>query len=140
MQNEINNVEWKFYIRVCNAGMFFICWLVGANKFNYTRLGGETEIEGVDDRADMAETRRTFSLLGNRLRFTKTSNIWFSLAYLSRSCLSIRELHLLFLRLSSGLKESFQADVFKVLAAILHLGNVVIKENNSEKSSIGVRF
>lgn len=116
---------------------------MGANKFNYTRLGGETEIEGVDDRADMAETRRTFSLLGNRLRFTKTFNIWFSLAYLSRSCLSICELHLLFLRLSCfslGLKDSFQADVFKVLAAILHLGNVVIKENSSEKSSIGVRI
>lgn len=29
--------------------------------------------------------------------------------------------------------------MFKVLAAILHLGNVVIKENGSEKSSIGVR-
>ncbi len=40
---------------------------------------------------------------------------------------------------SSGLKDSFQADVFKVLAAILHLGNVVIKENSSEKSSISVR-
>lgn len=44
--------------------------LVAAEKFNYTRLGGETEIEGVDDRADMAETRRTFSLLGNR-------SVWF---------------------------------------------------------------
>lgn len=40
---------------------------------------------------------------------------------------------------SSGLKDSFQADVFKVLAAILHFGNVVIKENGAEKSSIGVR-
>ncbi len=39
---------------------------MGADKFNYTRFGGETEIEGVDDHADMAETRRTFSLLGNR--------------------------------------------------------------------------
>lgn len=43
---------------------FFICWLVGAEKFNYTRLGGEIEIEGVDDRADMEETLRTFNLLG----------------------------------------------------------------------------
>lgn len=30
--------------------------------------------------------------------------------------------------------------MFKVLAAILHLGNVVIKENSSDKSSIGVRI
>lgn len=38
-----------------------------------------------------------------------------------------------------GLKESFQTDVFKVLAGILHLGNTVIKAQNSEKSSVNVR-
>lgn len=56
--------------------------------------------------------------------------------------MSVCEPHLFLRRscLSSGLKDSFQADVFKVLAAILHLGNVVIKENSSEKSSIGVRI
>ncbi|KAA0724673.1 Unconventional myosin-Vc [Triplophysa tibetana] len=72
--------------------------LLSAEEFNYTCMGGEIEIEGVDDRADMTETRRTFNLL--------------------------------------GLKESFQTDVFKVLAGILHLGNTVIKAQNSEKSSV----
>uniref|UniRef100_A0A3B4DHJ2 Myosin VC n=1 Tax=Pygocentrus nattereri TaxID=42514 RepID=A0A3B4DHJ2_PYGNA len=72
--------------------------LLSADKFNYTCMGGDTEIQGVDDRADMAETRRTFNLL--------------------------------------GLKEDFQADVFKMLAAILHLGNVVIKAVGSDQSSI----
>ncbi|KAI7812276.1 putative unconventional myosin-Vc, partial [Triplophysa rosa] len=72
--------------------------LLSAEEFNYTCMGGEVEIEGVDDRADMTETRRTFNLL--------------------------------------GLKESFQMDVFKVLAGILHLGNTVIKGQNSEKSSV----
>ncbi|XP_036399627.1 unconventional myosin-Vc isoform X2 [Megalops cyprinoides] len=72
--------------------------LMSASKFRYTCMGGWTEIEGVDDRADMAETRRTFSLL--------------------------------------GLKEDFQMDVFKVLAGILHLGNVEIKAVGGDKSSI----
>lgn len=38
---------------------------VSADKFNYTCMGGQTEIQGVDDRADMAETCRTFNLLGD---------------------------------------------------------------------------
>uniref|UniRef100_A0A8C2PNT8 Myosin VC n=1 Tax=Cyprinus carpio TaxID=7962 RepID=A0A8C2PNT8_CYPCA len=99
-----NERNYHIFYQMCacaNQPEFKGLRLLAAEKFNYTRLGGETEIEGVDDRADMAETRRTFSLL--------------------------------------GLKDSFQADVFKVLAAILHLGNVVIKENGSEKSSIGSR-
>ncbi|XP_051918237.1 unconventional myosin-Vc isoform X2 [Hippocampus zosterae] len=35
-----------------------------------------------------------------------------------------------------GLKEDFQSDVFKVLAAILHLGNVEIKSSGDDRSSI----
>ncbi|XP_029613251.1 unconventional myosin-Vc isoform X1 [Salmo trutta] len=72
--------------------------LLRADEFRYTSMGGETGIEGVDDRKDMEETRRTFSLL--------------------------------------GLTEDFQADVFKVLAGILHLGNVEIRNVGSDRSSI----
>ncbi|XP_045544570.1 unconventional myosin-Vc isoform X2 [Salmo salar] len=72
--------------------------LLRADEFRYTSMGGETGIEGVDDRKDMEETRRTFSLL--------------------------------------GLSEDFQADVFKVLAGILHLGNVEIRNVGSDRSSI----
>ncbi|XP_076847044.1 unconventional myosin-Vc isoform X2 [Brachyhypopomus gauderio] len=71
--------------------------LLSADKFNYTNMGGETEIDGVDDCAEMAVTCQTFTLL--------------------------------------GLKD-FQADVFKMLAGILHLGNVVIKAVDADKSSI----
>lgn len=39
---------------------------MSADEFNYTCMGGETAIQGVDDRADMAETCRTFTLLGNK--------------------------------------------------------------------------
>uniref|UniRef100_A0A8C0WRI5 Unconventional myosin-Vc n=1 Tax=Castor canadensis TaxID=51338 RepID=A0A8C0WRI5_CASCN len=66
--------------------------LGSAEEFNYTRMGGNTVIEGVNDRADMVETRKTFTLL--------------------------------------GLREDFQMDIFKILAAILHLGNVQIAEGD----------
>uniref|UniRef100_R4GAI5 Myosin VC n=1 Tax=Anolis carolinensis TaxID=28377 RepID=R4GAI5_ANOCA len=61
-------------------------------------MGGNSVIEGVDDRANMIETQRTFCLL--------------------------------------GLKEDFQMDVFKILAAILHLGNVEIIAVGDERSSV----
>ncbi|XP_062849386.1 unconventional myosin-Vc [Trichomycterus rosablanca] len=38
--------------------------LLSADQFNYTCMGGETEIQGVNDSADMTETCRTFTLLG----------------------------------------------------------------------------
>lgn len=40
---------------------------------------------------------------------------------------------------SVGLKNDFQSDVFKMVAGILHLGNVVIKAVGSDQSSINVR-
>ncbi|XP_048886762.1 unconventional myosin-Vc isoform X3 [Brienomyrus brachyistius] len=72
--------------------------LLRADEFTYTSMGGATSIDGVDDRAEMTETRRTFSLL--------------------------------------GLKEAFQSDVFKVLAGILHLGNIEIKSKGTDTSSV----
>ncbi|KAM3836001.1 unconventional myosin-Vc-like, partial [Diretmus argenteus] len=72
--------------------------LLSADRFQYTCMGGEISIEGVNDRKDMENTRRTFSML--------------------------------------GLKDDFQSDVFKVLAGILHLGNVEIRNVGSDKSSV----
>ncbi|TNN00172.1 hypothetical protein fugu_011418 [Takifugu bimaculatus] len=74
--------------------------LLSAEQFQYTCMGGEVTIEGVDDRKDMGDTRRTFTLL--------------------------------------GFKEDFQSDVFKVLAAILHLGNVEIRDSGGDGSSISL--
>ncbi|XP_053573457.1 unconventional myosin-Vc [Bombina bombina] len=75
--------------------------LMSAEDFNYTRMGGNTIIEGVNDRKDMIDTQKTFALLG----FTA----------------------------------DFQMDVFKVLAAILHLGNVQINRVSDDKSSVNKR-
>ncbi|CAL8261413.1 unnamed protein product [Merluccius merluccius] len=72
--------------------------LSSADKFQYTSMGGEIRIEGVDDRKDMEETQRTFSLL--------------------------------------GLTDEFQSDVFRVLAAILHLGNIQIKVVAGDQCSV----
>ncbi|XP_057623851.1 unconventional myosin-Vc isoform X2 [Chionomys nivalis] len=72
--------------------------LRSAEEFNYTGMGGNTVIEGVNDRADMVETQKTFTLL--------------------------------------GFKEDFQMDVFKILAAILHLGNVQVTTMSNERSSV----
>uniref|UniRef100_A0A8C5MY75 Myosin VC n=1 Tax=Leptobrachium leishanense TaxID=445787 RepID=A0A8C5MY75_9ANUR len=72
--------------------------LLRAEEFNYAGMGGCTTIDGVDDRKDMKDTQRTFSLL--------------------------------------GFNTDFQMDIFKVLAAILHLGNVQFKRVSDDKSSV----
>ncbi|KAF6738864.1 Unconventional myosin-Vc [Oryzias melastigma] len=96
-----NERNYHIFYQMCSCAdlpEFQSLRLMSADKFLYTCMGGDITIEGVDDKSDMNETRRTFSLL--------------------------------------GLKEDFQADVFKVLAAILHLGNVEIRDQGNDKSSI----
>ncbi|KAM8751307.1 unconventional myosin-Vc [Acanthopagrus schlegelii] len=96
-----NERNYHIFYQLCSCAQlpeFKHLRLLSADKFQYTCMGGEITIEGVDDKKDMEETRRTFSLL--------------------------------------GLKEDFQSDVFKVLAAVLHLGNVEIKNSGGDKSSV----
>ncbi|XP_009572211.1 PREDICTED: unconventional myosin-Vc-like, partial [Fulmarus glacialis] len=96
-----NERNYHIFYQLCASAMqpeFNHLKLGSAEEFNYTRMGGSTEIEGVDDRANMVETQKTFALL--------------------------------------GLKGDFQLDVFKILAAILHLGNVEITAIGDERSSI----
>ncbi|XP_042267491.1 unconventional myosin-Vc [Thunnus maccoyii] len=96
-----NERNYHIFYQMCSCAQlpeFKNLRLLSADEFRYTCLGGEITIEGVDDKKEMEETRRTFSLL--------------------------------------GLKEDFQSDVFKVLAAILHLGNVEIKNSGDDKSSV----
>lgn len=35
-----------------------------AEEFNYTNMGGNTVIEGVNDKDNMMETQKTFTMLG----------------------------------------------------------------------------
>ncbi|XP_059495164.1 unconventional myosin-Vc-like isoform X2 [Stegostoma tigrinum] len=72
--------------------------LAPAENFSYVNMGGNTVIDGINDRTDFIETQKTFSLL--------------------------------------GLNKDFQMDIFKVLAGILHLGNVEIKAVGDDKSSV----
>ncbi|OPJ70589.1 unconventional myosin-Vc isoform A [Patagioenas fasciata monilis] len=96
-----NERNYHIFYQLCASAMqpeFKHLKLGSAEEFNYTRMGGSAVIEGVDDRANMVETQKTFALL--------------------------------------GLKEDFQMDVFKMLAAILHLGNVGIAAVGDERSSV----
>uniref|UniRef100_A0A8D3BWZ2 Myosin VC n=1 Tax=Scophthalmus maximus TaxID=52904 RepID=A0A8D3BWZ2_SCOMX len=95
-----NERNYHIFYQMCSCAQlreFKNLRLLSADKFRYTCTGGDVTIEGVDDKKDLEETRRTFSML--------------------------------------GLKEDFQSDVFKVLAAILHLGNVEIRDSGKDKSS-----
>lgn len=117
-------------LRLCSemtssfTGCVCVC-AVSADGFRYTRLGGEVTIEGVDDSKDLEDTRRTFTLLGGHQQGWKVTEL---------PCWSIQPLF----PFSPGLEEDFQSDVFKVLAAILHLGNVEIRDSGGEKSSVPV--
>lgn len=56
-------------LQVHQQGLF----VVSADHFRYTCLGGEVTIEGVDDGKDMEDTRRTFTLLGKNLPIMKVA-------------------------------------------------------------------
>uniref|UniRef100_A0A8D3BKV3 Myosin VC n=1 Tax=Scophthalmus maximus TaxID=52904 RepID=A0A8D3BKV3_SCOMX len=98
-----NERNYHIFYQMCSCAQlreFKNLRLCDADKFRYTCTGGDVTIEGVDDKKDLEETRRTFSMLGkNRTSY-------------------------------------FQSDVFKVLAAILHLGNVEIRDSGKDKSSV----
>ncbi|KAI1891689.1 hypothetical protein AGOR_G00146360 [Albula goreensis] len=63
--------------------------LDGAEQFRYTSQGGETQIPGTDDLADLERTRNAFTIL--------------------------------------GVPADQQMELFRILAAVLHLGNVNIQ-------------
>lgn len=52
----------------------FLLSAVSAENFRYTCMGGDITIEGVDDKKDMEETQRTFSLLGKDALSGQTSD------------------------------------------------------------------
>lgn len=63
--NMFNLIHWEHTSNQTHIYFFIVLsYLVSADKFQYTCMGGEITIEGVDDKKDMEETRRTFTLLG----------------------------------------------------------------------------
>ncbi|XP_007422237.1 unconventional myosin-Vc isoform X2 [Python bivittatus] len=98
-----NERNYHIFYQLCASAQrpeFKHLQLASAEEFNYTNMGRNTVIEGVNDCANMKETQNTFNLL--------------------------------------GLRKDFQMDVFKVLSAILHLGNVQISSVGDEKSFVDV--
>uniref|UniRef100_A0A8D2PLB8 Myosin VC n=1 Tax=Zosterops lateralis melanops TaxID=1220523 RepID=A0A8D2PLB8_ZOSLA len=65
-----NERNYHIFYQLCASAMqpeYAHLKLGSAEEFNYTRMGGSTVIEGVDDRANMVETQKTFALLGKFL-------------------------------------------------------------------------
>uniref|UniRef100_A0A8C0UVD9 Myosin VC n=1 Tax=Cyanistes caeruleus TaxID=156563 RepID=A0A8C0UVD9_CYACU len=65
-----NERNYHIFYQLCASAMqpeYAHLKLGSAEEFNYTCMGGSTVIEGVDDRANMLETQKTFSLLGKFL-------------------------------------------------------------------------
>uniref|UniRef100_A0A6Q2ZDU4 Myosin VC n=1 Tax=Esox lucius TaxID=8010 RepID=A0A6Q2ZDU4_ESOLU len=67
--------------------------LLKAEEFCYTNMGGKTSIEGVNDKTDMEETRRTFSLLGESV-FTHCILFYLSRKSVERNRIKILDPHL----------------------------------------------
>ncbi|KAH0627822.1 hypothetical protein JD844_008280 [Phrynosoma platyrhinos] len=112
-----------FYQLCASAGLpeFKDLSLTCAEDFFYTSLGGDTSIEGVDDAEDFERTRNAFTLLETN-KADGDGNVLVKLEY----------------QLSfSGVKDSHQMTIFKILAAILHLGNVGLQsERDGESCSL----
>uniref|UniRef100_A0A8C3V9J9 Myosin VC n=1 Tax=Catharus ustulatus TaxID=91951 RepID=A0A8C3V9J9_CATUS len=65
-----NERNYHIFYQLCASAMqpeYEHLKLGSAEEFNYTRMGGSTVIEGIDDRANMVETQKTFDLLDKHL-------------------------------------------------------------------------
>uniref|UniRef100_A0AAQ4NYS0 Myosin VC n=1 Tax=Gasterosteus aculeatus aculeatus TaxID=481459 RepID=A0AAQ4NYS0_GASAC len=99
---------------------------------NSSRFGKYTEI-GFDRRYRIiGANMRTYLLEKSRVVFQADNERNYHIFYQMCSCAHLPE----FEHLRLWLKEDFQSDVFKVLAAILHLGNVEIRNSGDAHSSV----
>ena len=118
-----------------------------ADDFHCTNQGQSTVIDGVDDAKDMNNTRKAFSLLGKwKLHFNKV-------CMNSKQCILNRQYCPYAVLLQGmmdhpflfycpvflvGIAESDQMEIYQILASILHLSNVEIKDDSADRSSISV--
>lgn len=104
--------------------------LDSAENFHYTNQGQDVHISGTDDVVELERTRNAFTILGelkyihivflqcNIMNFLQ--NLWFTPA---------------------GVQPDQQMELFRILAAILHLGNVNIQASGrgGDRSYIDVQ-
>lgn len=109
--------------------MCYCISLDSAENFHYTNQGQDVHISGTDDLVELERTRNAFTILGklksihiylqnNIMHFSQ--NLWFILA---------------------GVQPDQQMEIFHILAAILHLGNVNIQASGrgGDRSYIDVQ-
>lgn len=124
-----------------NSGTSRLCVHSGsADEFLYTRQGRSPTIDGVDDSKELSTTRQAFALLGNTRVLSKRARCnpdrqRLSVLMPDFNCFkSWWDVWSPF----AGINESAQMGVFQVLAAVLHLGNVEIRDKDSDSSTIAV--
>ncbi|XP_073922062.1 unconventional myosin-Vc isoform X2 [Castor canadensis] len=100
---------------------------------NSSRFGKYTEISFDERNQIIGANMRTYLLEKSRVVFQSENERNYHIFY--QLCASARQSE--FRHLKLGLREDFQMDIFKILAAILHLGNVQIAAVGNERSSVG---
>ncbi len=109
--------------------MHYFISLDSAENFHYTNQGQDVHISGTDDVVELERTRNAFTILGklknihifpqnNITHFLQ--NLWFTPA---------------------GVQPDQQMEIFRILAAILHLGNINIQASGrgGDRSYIDVQ-
>ena len=118
-----------------------------ADDFHCTYQGQSPVIDGVDDAKEMNDTRKAFSLLGKwKLHFNKvcmnSKQCILNRQYCPYAVLVQGTMDHTFLFYCPvflvGISESDQMEIYQILASILHLSNVEIKDQSADRSSISV--
>lgn len=117
-------------------------WREGCtDDFHCANQGQSRLIDGVDDAREMCNTRKAFSLLGDCcvLHSKATQQASHSLLHCRvTKCAPVHLLSDLF-SFIVGINESVQMALYQILAAILHLSNVEVKDQSGDRSSILVK-
>lgn len=111
------------------------------DDFHCTNQGQSRLIDGVDDAREMCNTRKAFSLLGDCCMLHSKATQQASHSLLHYKVTKCACVHLLFDLFSFivGINESVQMALYQILAAILHLSNVEVKDQSGDRSSILVK-
>lgn len=109
------------------------CLAEAAECFRYTSQGGSTQIPGTDDLADLERVRNALAVLGKDFwnpPCKVTSSVDFSDWWFHGVC-----------SLHPGIRSDQQMELFRILSAVLHLGNIGIQASGrgGDRSYVNAR-
>lgn len=92
-----------------------------AEYFRYTNQGEETQIPGTDDVVELERTRNAFTILGKQsISYCVRVELPLLCTMCTMSCFNV------FFG-PTGVQSDQQMELFRILAAVLHLGNINIQ-------------